>query len=278
MTINCGGKIIDFKSPRILGILNVTPDSFFDGGRLKSEQSVIDKTKEMLEEGADFIDIGGYSSRPGAKDVTVSEEISRVVPIVKTLKREFPNILLSIDTFRSEVAKACLAQGAVMINDISASNLDAAMLPTVAEFQVPYIMMHMKGTPQTMKSLASYTNVTSEVCFYFSEKIAEARALGINDVVIDAGFGFAKTTAHNFKLLTQLHILQQLEVPILTGVSRKSMIYKTIGSTAQQALNGTSALHMIALQKGSNILRVHDVKEAKECILLHQALKLAENA
>lgn len=277
MTINCNGKLIDFKRTKVLGILNVTPDSFYDGGSLKNEQAVIDKTKQMLIEGADFIDVGGYSSRPGAKDISVAEEVNRVVPIVKILKKEFPDILLSIDTFRSDVAKACLNEGAAMINDISAGGLDNTMMTTVAEFNVPYIMMHMKGTPQTMKSLASYDTITTEVCFYFSEKIAQARALGINDVVIDAGFGFAKTTAHNFELLNQLHILQQLEVPVLTGISRKSMIYKTIGSTPQEALNGTSALHMIALQKGSNILRVHDVKAAKECILLHEALKLAEN-
>lgn len=277
MTINCTGKLIDFKRPKVLGILNITPDSFFDGGMLKNEQSVIEKTQQMLSEGADFIDVGGYSSRPGAKDISVQEEINRVVPVVKILKKEFPEVLLSVDTFRSDVAKACLNEGAAMINDISAGGLDAQMMPTVAEFKVPYIMMHMKGTPQTMKSLASYDNITTEVCFYFSEKIAQARALGINDVVVDAGFGFAKTTAHNFELLHQLHILKQLEVPVLTGISRKSMIYKTLGSTAQEALNGTSALHMVALQKGSHILRVHDVKEAKECILLHEALKTAEN-
>jgi len=277
MTINCTGKLIDFKRPKVLGILNITPDSFFDGGMLKNEQSVIEKTQQMLSEGADFIDVGGYSSRPGAKDISVQEEINRVVPVVKTLKKEFPEVLLSVDTFRSDVAKACLNDGAAMINDISAGGLDVQMMPTVAEFRVPYIMMHMKGTPQTMKSLASYDNITTEVCFYFSEKIAQARALGINDVVVDAGFGFAKTTAHNFELLQQLHILKQLEVPVLTGISRKSMIYKTLGSTAQEALNGTSALHMVALQKGSHILRVHDVKEAKECILLHEALKIDEN-
>ncbi len=278
MTINCHGKLIEFNTPKILGILNVTPDSFYDGGNLKNEKAIVEKTLQMLEEGADFIDVGGYSSRPGAKNVSVEEEKNRVVPIVKILKKEFPNILLSIDTFRSEVAKACLDVGASVINDIAASSLDVQMMQTVAQYQVPYIMMHMKGTPQTMKSLANYKNITNEVCFYFSEKIAEARALGINDIVIDAGFGFAKTVVHNFELLNQLHILQQLDVPVLTGVSRKSMIYKTLNCTAKEALNGTTALHMVALQKGSNILRVHDVKEAKQCILLHEALKTAQNA
>ncbi len=278
MTINCHGKLIEFNTPKILGILNVTPDSFYDGGNLKNEKAIVEKTLQMLEEGADFIDVGGYSSRPGAKNVSVEEEKNRVVPIVKILKKEFPNILLSIDTFRSEVAKACLDVGASLINDIAASSLDVQMMQTVAQYQVPYIMMHMKGTPQTMKSLANYKNITNEVCFYFSEKIAEARALGINDIVVDAGFGFAKTVVHNFELLNQLHILQQLDVPVLTGVSRKSMIYKTLNCTAKEALNGTTALHMVALQKGSNILRVHDVKEAKQCILLHEALKTAQNA
>ncbi len=278
MTINCHGKLIEFNTPKILGILNVTPDSFYDGGNLKNEKAIVEKTQQMFQEGADFIDVGGYSSRPGAKNISIEEEKNRVVPIVKMLKKEFPDILLSIDTFRSEVAKACLDVGASVINDIAASSLDVQMMQTVAQYQVPYIMMHMKGTPQTMKSLANYKNVTTEVCFYFSEKIAEARALGINDIVVDAGFGFAKTVVHNFELLNQLHILQQLDVPVLTGVSRKSMIYKTLNCTAKEALNGTTALHMVALQKGSNILRVHDVKEAKQCILLHEALKTAQNA
>jgi len=277
MTINCHGKLIDLKVPRIMGVLNLTPDSFYDGGRLKNENEIVVKVAQMLEGGADFIDLGGYSSRPGATDISVKEEISRVAPIVKLLRKEFSNILLSIDTFRSEVAKVSLDAGASLINDISAGSLDNKMMKTVAEFQVPYIMMHMKGAPQTMKSLAKYKNVTTEVCYYFSEKIAEARALSINDVIVDAGFGFAKTVAHNYELLNYLHILQQLDVPVLTGVSRKSMIYKVLGTSAKEALNGTTALHMIALQKGSNMLRVHDVKEAKECILLHEALKTHQN-
>ena len=273
MTINCLGDLIDLSIPKILGIVNLTPDSFYDGGSLKNEASLVTKIEKMLQDGADFIDLGGYSSRPGAKDISVDEEMDRVLPVVKLLTKEFSGIRLSIDTFRSSVAKACLDQGAALINDISAGNLDAEMLKTIAAYQVPYIMMHMKGSPQNMQSLASYKNITQEVCFYFSEKIAEARALGIHDVIVDPGFGFAKTIDHNFELLNNFEILQQLDVPVLAGISRKSMIYKTLNTTADEALNGTTALHMIVLQKGANILRVHDVKEAKECVVLFEQLK-----
>ncbi len=276
MTINCLGDLIDLTTPKLLGILNLTPDSFYDGGVLKNEAAIIAKVEQMLLDGADFVDLGGYSSRPGATDISVDEELNRVLPIVKLLTKEFSGIRLSIDTFRSTVAKACLDQGAALINDISAGNLDAEMLKTIAAYQVPYIMMHMKGSPQNMQSLASYKNITQEVCFYFSEKIAEARALGIHDVIVDPGFGFAKTIDHNFELLNNFEILQQLDVPVLAGISRKSMIYKTLNTTADQALNGTTALHMIALQKGANMLRVHDVKEAKECITLFEQLKKAK--
>ena len=277
MTINCHGNLIDLSEPKILGILNLTPDSFYDGGTLKNEIDIISKTEKMLTDGSDFIDLGGYSSRPGAKDISVTEEINRVAPIVKLLKNKFPEIIISIDTFRSDVAKACLDQGAALINDISAGNLDKKMLETVAKYNVPYIMMHMKGSPQNMKSLANYENITQEVIFYFSERIAKARSLGISDIIIDAGFGFAKNIDQNFELLNNLELLKTIDTPILTGVSRKSMIYNTLNTSANKALNGTSALHMIALQKGSSILRVHDVKEAKECILLHQALLKSGN-
>ncbi|WP_010181573.1 dihydropteroate synthase [Aquimarina agarilytica] len=276
MTINCLGDLIDLTSPKILGIVNLTPDSFYDGGSLKNEASLLTKVEKMLQDGADFIDLGGYSSRPGATDISVNEEMNRVLPVVKLLTKEFSGIRLSIDTFRSPVAKACLDHGAALINDISAGNLDTEMLKTIATYHVPYIMMHMKGNPQNMQSLASYKNITQEVCFYFSEKIAEAHALGIHDVIVDPGFGFAKTLDHNFELLNNFEILEQLDTPILAGISRKSMIYKTLNTTADQALNGTTALHMIALQKGANILRAHDVKEAKECITLFEQLKKAK--
>lgn len=277
MTINCQGNLIDLSEPKILGILNLTADSFYDGGSLKNEAEIINKVEKMLMDGADFIDLGGYSSRPGANNISISEEINRVAPMVTLLKKNFTDIIISIDTFRSEVAKACLDNGAAIINDISAGSLDQEMFKTVAQFHVPYIMMHMKGTPQTMQSLSQYKNITQEVIYYFSEKIAKARALGISDIIIDAGFGFAKTVEQNFELLNNLELLNTLNAPLLTGISRKSMIYKTLNSSANEALNGTSALHMIALQKGSTILRVHDVKEAKECILLHQALQKSNN-
>lgn len=277
MTINCHGNLIDLAKPKILGILNLTPDSFYDGGSLKSETDIITKVEKMLEDGADFIDLGGYSSRPYAKDISVKEEINRVAPIVKLLKSEFPKINISIDTFRSEVANVCLGKGASLINDISAGSLDSKMFETVAKYHVPYIMMHMKGSPQNMQSLTKYKNITQEVIFYFTEKIAEIRSLGVTDIIIDAGFGFAKNIEQNFELLNNLELLKAIGLPILTGLSRKSMIYKTLKSSSKEALNGTSALHMIALQKGSSILRVHDVKEAKECILLHQALLKSGN-
>lgn len=276
MTINCLGNLINLDRPKILGILNVTPDSFFDGGTLANAKAILNRVEKMLEEGADFIDLGGYSSRPEADDISIEEEKNRVVPVIELILKSFPETCLSIDTFRSSVAQICLDKGAAMINDISASNLDVNMMPIVAKYKVPYIMMHLKGTPQTMQQLTQYENVTREVCFYFSEKIAQARALGINDVIVDPGFGFAKTIAQNFELLNCLEILNQLDVPILAGISRKSMIYKTLGSTPEKSLNGTSALNMIALQKGVKFLRVHDVAEAKECILLHEALMASE--
>ena len=277
MTINCQGTLIDLAKPKILAILNLTPDSFYDGGILKNEIEIITKVEKMLEDGADFIDLGGYSSRPGATNVSIIEEINRVSPIVKLLKDKFPEIILSIDTFRSEVAQVCLDQGAAIINDISAGNLDEKMLETVSKYRVPYIMMHMKGTPQNMQSLSDYKNISNEVIFYFSEKIGKARSLGISDIIVDPGFGFAKNTLQNYELLNNLELLNALDTPLLCGISRKSMIYKTLNSSASEALNGTSALHMIALQKGSSILRVHDVKEAKECILLHEALLKSES-
>lgn len=277
MTINCLGNLINLSKPKILGILNLTPDSFYDGGSYKNEAEIITKVEKMLIDGADFIDIGGYSSRPGAINISVNEEIIRVAKVITLLKKQFPSILISIDTFRSNVAESCLDNGAAIINDISAGNLDIKMLETVAKYKVPYIMMHMKGTPQTMNTLTEYKNITQEIIFYFSEKIAQARSLGISDIIIDPGFGFSKNNEQNFELLNNLDLLRTLETPILTGISRKSMIYKTLNSSASEALNGTSALHMIALQKGSKILRAHDVKEAKECILLYQALSKSDN-
>ena len=267
-TINCKGTLIDLSTPKVMGIVNVTPDSFFDGGKLTNSDEIVGQVEKMLQDGATFIDLGGYSSKPGAEFVSESEELNRVIPIVKLLVEKFPNILLSIDTFRSEVAKQAVENGAAIINDISAGLLDEKMLETVAKLQVPYIMMHMKGTPKTMQSLANYDDLLKEMNFYFSERIAKARNFGLNDIIIDPGFGFAKTIEHNYELLQNLELLQFHELPILAGISRKSMIYKTLETSPEEALNGTTFLHAFCLQKGANILRVHDVKEAVECVKL----------
>jgi len=272
MTINCNGKLIDLSSPKVMGILNVTPNSFFDGGKHSDEKAILIQVEKMLSEGATFIDIGGYSSKPSAEFVSEAEELQRLLPVVQKVVKEFPEAIISIDTFRSSVAKATIENGAAIINDISAGNLDDKMLETVAKIQVPYIMMHMKGTPQSMQSMTQYENIVKEMVFYFSERVAKARSLGINDLIIDPGFGFAKTLEQNFEVLSKLELFQMLELPILAGVSRKSMVYKTLGTSAEFALNGTTSLNTIALLKGAKILRVHDVKEAVECMKLYNQL------
>ncbi|PHS05892.1 MAG: dihydropteroate synthase [Kordia sp.] len=273
MTINCKGKLINLTTPKVMGILNLTPDSFYDGGKYHDENGIFLQVEKMLGDGATFIDVGAYSSRPGAKHISEQEELKRIVPIVKKLIVKFPNILLSIDTFRSKVAKQCIEQGAALINDISAGEMDEKMMQTVGDLNVPYIMMHMNGTPQNMQQNPTYKNVTQEVLYYFSEKIALARSFGINDTIIDPGFGFGKKNTHNFQLLNELELFKNIELPLLIGVSRKSMIYKTLNSDAQKALNGTSSMNTISLFKGANILRVHDVKEAMECVVLVEKLK-----
>ncbi len=274
MTINCSGKLIDLSSPKVMGILNVTPNSFFDGGKHSDLKAILSQVEKMLSEGATFIDIGGYSSKPSAEFVSEEEELERLLPVVQQIVREFPTAILSIDTFRSKVAQATIENGAAIINDISAGKLDDTMLETVAQLQVPYIMMHMKGTPQTMQSMAQYENIVKEMVFYFSERVAQARSHGINDIIIDPGFGFAKTIPQNFEVLKKLELFQMLELPLLAGVSRKSMIYKTLETTPEFALNGTTSLNTIALLKGATILRVHDVKEAVECVTLYHQLNI----
>ena len=272
MTINCKGQLIDLASPKVMGILNVTPNSFFDGGKYKTESVILSQVGKMLTDGATFIDVGAYSSKPSTEFVSEKEELNRIVPVVNLILEKFPDCLISIDTFRSEVAKVCLENGAAIINDISAGNLDDKMLETIAKYNVPYIMMHMRGTPQTMQTMANYDNIVKEMLFYFSQRIAEARSLGINDLIIDPGFGFAKTLEQNYEVLQKLELFEMLELPLLAGFSRKSMIYKTLNSNAQEALNGTSVLNTIALTKGAKILRVHDVKEAMECVTLFNKL------
>lgn len=267
-SINCKGTLIDFTTPKVMGILNITPDSFYDGSKLKTDAAILTQAETMLSEGATFLDIGGYSSRPGAADVPESEELQRVLPAIQLILNKFPDALISIDTFRSNVARESVDAGAALVNDISAGLLDENMIPTVAHLQVPYVMMHMRGTPQTMKTLTDYDDVTLDVLRYFSERIATALNAGINDIITDPGFGFAKTIPQNFELLGKLELFKNLDVPFLIGLSRKGMIHKTLNVSPAEALNGTTALNSIALLKGASILRVHDVKEAVEAVRL----------
>ncbi|WP_028376247.1 dihydropteroate synthase [Leeuwenhoekiella sp. MAR_2009_132] len=271
-SINCKGTLIDLSKPKVMGILNVTPDSFFDGGNYSSDSKLLNQTEKMLKEGATFIDVGAYSSRPGATDISVDEEQKRLLPVIESILKHFPATLLSIDTFRAEVARKAIDTGAAIINDISAGMLDEQMLTTVADLQVPYIMMHMKGTPQTMAGLAYYDDVLKEVLFYLSERVAAARELGVNDLILDPGFGFGKISTHNFELLNNAEKFEITGLPFLIGISRKGMIYKTLDISAAEALNGTTVLNTIALQKGASILRVHDVREAVQAIKLLEVL------
>lgn len=269
MTINCKGRLVDLVQPKVMGILNITPNSFYAESRVSEESVILERAEKMLKEGATFIDIGGYSSRPDAEEVSEEKELKRLIPAIEALAQNFPEILISADTFRSKVAHESILAGAAMINDISAGQLDKNMMLVVARHQVPYIMMHMRGTPKTMKKLTDYKDITKEVLFYFSEKIKAARQLGINDLIIDPGFGFAKTLEQNFELFSKMELLKNTGLPMLVGISRKSMIYKSLNVSPQEALNGTSVLNSLALTKGASILRVHDVKEAVECVKLY---------
>ena len=273
MHINCKGKLIDLSSPKIMGILNITPDSFYDGNTLKNDKDILSRIEKMLKDGATFIDIGGYSSRPNAKHISEEEELQRVLPVIKLITKNFPESLISIDSFRSKVVLESVQNGACMVNDISAGTMDKNMFKTIALLKVPYIMMHMQGTPQNMQDQPSYDDITKEIIFYFSEKISQLRELQINDIIIDVGFGFGKTSAQNYTLLNQLALFKNLEVPILSGISRKSMLYKLLNTSPEKALNATTAANTIALLNGSNLLRVHDVKEAYEAIQIVEALK-----
>ncbi len=271
-SINCNGTLIDLSSPKIMGILNITPDSFYDGGKYNNSTAIINQVEKMLSEGATFIDVGSYSSRPGAKHISEEEELNRIVPVIKLLKSEFSNLLISVDTFRSDVAKQCISNGACMVNDISAGSMDPNMFTTIAELQVPYIMMHMQGKPQNMQITPTYNDVVKEVLYYFSEKINKLYALGINDIITDVGFGFGKTTSQNYQLLKNLNLFKNLEVATLAGLSRKSMLFKPLEITQNEALNATTSANTIALLNGANILRVHDVKEASEAIKIVELL------
>ena len=263
--INCKGELICFDTPKVMGILNITPDSFYAQSRTTPAE-VLRKAEQMLEEGATFVDIGGYSSRPNAQEVSPKEELQRVVPVVEALVKHFPDIRISVDTFRAEVAQESLEAGACIINDISAGQIDPAIWEVVAHYQVPYIAMHMRGTPQTMQTYTEYDQLTKDILYYFSEVKDKARQLKLNDLIIDPGFGFSKTLAQNYELMQQLALFKALECPILVGISRKSMIYKFLDTTPETALNGTTVLNTFALLHGADILRVHDVKEAIESV------------
>ena len=272
MTINCKGQLIDLSSPKVMGVLNVTPDSFYDGGSYKIEADILSQVETMLTDGATFIDIGGYSSRPGADHVSSAEEQQRVIPIIELILKHLPETIISIDTFRSEVAQKSIEAGGALINDISAGFLDDNMIATVGDLGVPYIMMHMRGNPQTMQQQTNYEDLLKEILSYFGERIAKAHKAKIKDIIIDPGFGFAKTLEQNYELLNKLQLLNIAGKPFLAGVSRKSMIYKTLSITPEESLNGTTALNILALERGANILRVHDAKEALQCINLLKKL------
>jgi dihydropteroate synthase len=272
-TVNIQGKLVDLALPSVMGVLNITPDSFFKGSRIDSIDDALSRVESFLNQGAKFIDLGAYSSRPGAANISLEEEMQRIIPFVEAIHQRFPEATISIDTFRASVAKNAIHAGAHMINDISAGSLDTEMFETIAALNVPYIIMHMKGTPQNMQKLAEYKNVSIEVSNYFSDKIAALRALGVKDVILDPGFGFSKTIDHNYEMLQHLEDLQIFGLPILVGVSRKGMIHKFLQTSPAEALNGTTVLNTIALMKGANILRVHDVKEAVECVNLVQKMQ-----
>lgn len=272
--INVNGQLMDLSQPRVMGILNITPDSFYADSRKQTEKDIIARIHQILDEGGDFIDIGAYSSRPDASDVSPKEEMERLKYGLEILRNEYPEAVVSVDTFRADVAKMCVEEyGAALINDIAAGQMDPEMFSTIAQLKVPYIMMHMQGTPQNMQKNPHYDNPVKEIILYFAEKIEKLRASGVKDLIIDPGFGFGKTLAHNYEILDKLEELQMFQLPILIGVSRKSMVYKLLGGGPEDALNGTTALHTIALMKGARILRVHDVKAATETVRIFQALK-----
>lgn len=265
-SINLKGQIMTFDRPIIMGILNVTPDSFFDGGQNNTIEQILIQTRKLLEEGADIIDIGAYSSRPGAALISSQEELDRALPAIGALVSTFPDAILSIDTFRADVAEACIHAGVHLINDVSGGTIDPLMFETVAKLQVPYILMHMRGIPENMQQLTAYQDIVTDVATYFGQKIAALRKLGVKDIILDPGYGFAKTIEQNYELLHRVDELHYFGLPLLGGISRKSMIYKKLEITPQEALNGTTALHTLLLSKGVQLLRVHDVKEAKQIV------------
>ena len=273
-TLNCKGRLLVLDKPVVMGILNITPDSFYSGSRIQQHE-VLQKAEQMINEGATILDIGGQSTRPGSDRLTADEELKRVLPAIEAIKKEFPYVFLSIDTYHAKVARETVAAGIDIVNDISAGDMDAAMLSTVAALKVPFIAMHMQGTPDTMQQNPTYENIAREVIDSFIQKTTACKAAGIVDLILDPGFGFGKTITHNFQLLKNMEALQIFHLPVLAGLSRKSTIWKTLKITPEEALNGTTVLNTIALTKGASILRVHDVKEAMETIKLHEAYSKA---
>ena len=272
--INVKGQLMDLSQPKVMGILNATPDSFYAQSRPQTEKEIILRLQEMENEGASIMDIGAYSSRPNAQHISIEEEMERLRNCLTLVNKECPNAIVSIDTFRADIAKMCVEEyGAAMINDISAGNMDKQMFATIAQLGVPYIIMHMQGTPQDMQSAPHYDNLLKEVFYYFSEKISKLRDLGVKDIILDPGFGFGKTLEHNYQLMNHLEEFSTFELPLLVGISRKSMIYKLLGTSPEEALNGTTALNTISLLKGANILRVHDVKAAVEAVNIVEKMK-----
>lgn len=271
-TINAGGRLLDFSEPKVMGILNITPDSFYPDSRTQTVAAALVKAEKMLSDGAAILDIGAYSSRPGASDIPPDEEQARLLPVVAAIKRQFPQAILSIDTFRASVAEASIAEGADIINDISGGELDPLMFETIARLQVPYILMHMRGTPLTMTSLTQYDDIFKEIMQYFSSKLTVLSSLNVHDIILDPGFGFAKTADQNFRLLNNLELFKTTGLPVLAGLSRKKTIWQTLGVSSNEALNGTTVLNTVALMKGADLLRVHDVKEAIEAVKLVSSL------
>ncbi|MCM0238918.1 dihydropteroate synthase [Bacteroides fragilis] len=273
-SLNVNGRLLDLSTPQVMGILNVTPDSFYAGSRSRTEAEIAARACQILDEGASIIDIGAYSSRPNAEHISPEEEMQRLRTGLEILNRNHPDAIISVDTFRAEVARQCVEEyGAAIINDISAGEMDEQMFPTVARLNVPYIMMHMQGTPQNMQKEPHYENLLKEVFMYFARKVRQLRDLGMKDIILDPGFGFGKTLEHNYELMAHLEEFGIFELPLLVGVSRKSMIYRLFGATPQEALNGTTVLDTVALMKGADILRVHDVREAVEAVRLIEKLK-----
>ncbi len=276
-TINVKGQLLDLSQPVVMGIINITPDSFYEKSRKQSESEIVEQTKRMLHDGASIIDLGAQSSNPNSPLVSAKEEASRLRKVLPTLIQEFPNAIFSIDTFYSDVARMCVEEfGIALVNDISGGQIDDKMFSTVAQLRVPYVLMHMKGTPQNMTQQADYKHLIQDIFFYFSQKIEELSILGMNDIIIDPGFGFSKTLNQNYELMAQLRNFHIFELPLLVGVSRKSMIYKFLEITPAESLNGTTALQMYSLMNGANILRVHDVKEAVETIKIFNKIQLSE--